>query len=169
MPAGRGAFTLDLDYFDFHTTAKRSYSDEMVRLLGTPRAPHEPLDPTTPEGARFANIAASVQRVLEDTLVEITKSLHEETGLAGLRLHPDAPRPLDVDIHDIPARPGEPAHEHLDLRYLVLADADAEHSRDLNETDDLRWFAWDELDGLGLDHGLRRALVKARRILDGEL
>ena len=45
-----------------------------------PRAPHQPLDPTTPEGARFADIAASVQRVLEDTLVEITKALHEETG-----------------------------------------------------------------------------------------
>jgi carbamoyltransferase len=79
-----GAFTLDLSYFDFHTTAKRSYSDELVRLLGPPRAPHEKLDPSTPEGARFADIAASVQRVLEDTLVELTRSLHEETGLDAL-------------------------------------------------------------------------------------
>ncbi len=79
-PAPGGAFTLDLDYFDFHTTAKRSYSSKFIELFGKPRAPHEPLDPTTPAGARFANIAASVQRVLEDTLVEITKSLREETG-----------------------------------------------------------------------------------------
>ena len=79
-PAPGGAFTLDLDYFDFHTTAKRSYSSKLIDLFGPPRAPHEPLDPTTPEGRRFANIAASVQRVLEDTLVEITKSLQRETG-----------------------------------------------------------------------------------------
>jgi carbamoyltransferase len=79
-----GAFTLDLDYFDFHTTARRSFSDKFVSLFGAPRAPHQPLDPTTPEGARYANVAASVQRVLEDTLVELTRSLHEETGLDAL-------------------------------------------------------------------------------------
>ena len=79
-----GAFTLDLDYFDFHTTARRSFSDELVRLFGPPRAPHERLDPSTPDGARYADIAASVQRVLEDTLVELTRALHQETGLAVL-------------------------------------------------------------------------------------
>ena len=45
----------------------------------------------------------------------------EESGITGLALHPTAPRPLDVDVHDIPARGDEPAHEHLDLRYLVVA------------------------------------------------
>ncbi|MGO8998934.1 MAG: carbamoyltransferase [Polyangiaceae bacterium] len=84
VPGKPGAFTLDLDYFDFHTTAKRSFSDKFVSLFGPPRAPHQPLDPTTPEGARYANVAASVQRVLEDTLVELTRSLHEETGLPDL-------------------------------------------------------------------------------------
>ncbi|HSE96548.1 MAG TPA: NUDIX domain-containing protein, partial [Methylomirabilota bacterium] len=49
----------------------------------------------------------------------------EETGIPGLALHPAAPRPLDVDVHDIPARGTEPAHQHLDLRYLVLAPARA--------------------------------------------
>lgn len=79
-PEKKGSFSLDLDFFEFHTTAKRSYSDKFVSLFGKPRAPHEPLDPTTPEGKRYADIAASVQRVLEDTLVEITKELHRETG-----------------------------------------------------------------------------------------
>jgi len=83
-PAPDGAFTLDLDYFDFHTTAKRSYSDAFIRLFGRPRAAHESIDPATPEGRRFADIAASVQRVLEDTLVDLTKSLREETGLPDL-------------------------------------------------------------------------------------
>jgi 8-oxo-dGTP pyrophosphatase MutT (NUDIX family) len=87
----------------------------------------------------------------------------EETGLAGLVLHPRAPRPLDVDVHDIPARGEEPAHQHLDLRYLVLAPAGARIARQVEETNDLRWFSWDEAFALGLDSGLMRLLGKARR------
>jgi ADP-ribose pyrophosphatase YjhB (NUDIX family) len=44
----------------------------------------------------------------------------EESGLQTLELLPTI---FDVDIHEIPARPGEPAHLHLDVRYVVLADA----------------------------------------------
>jgi 8-oxo-dGTP pyrophosphatase MutT (NUDIX family) len=91
----------------------------------------------------------------------------EETGLGGLLLHPTAPRPLDVDVHDIPARKDEPAHQHLDLRYLVRAPEGAEPRRSIEETNDLRWFAWDELEALGLDHGLTRLLAKARRLSQG--
>lgn len=43
----------------------------------------------------------------------------EETSLA-LDFHPEAPRPFDLDIHEIPERPGEPAHFHLDVRYLLV-------------------------------------------------
>lgn len=43
----------------------------------------------------------------------------EETQL-DLDFHPDAPRPFDLDIHQIPERPGEPAHFHLDVRYLLV-------------------------------------------------
>ena len=32
-----GAFALDLDYFEFHTTARRSYSSRFVELFGPPR------------------------------------------------------------------------------------------------------------------------------------
>ncbi|HSD28976.1 MAG TPA: NUDIX hydrolase [Vicinamibacteria bacterium] len=90
----------------------------------------------------------------------------EESGLRGLRLHPTAPRPLDVDVHDIPARGREPAHEHLDLRYLVVAPEDATIAPDLAELHEIRWVPWDEVDALDPDHGLRRALAKARRILE---
>src|SRR6266511_1047970 len=92
------------------------------------------------------------------------REAHEETGLPGLTLHPGAPRPLDVDVHDIPARGDEPAHEHLDLRYLVVAPERAALAPALAEMRDLRWFAWDEVDALGPDPGLRRALAKARRL-----
>jgi 8-oxo-dGTP pyrophosphatase MutT (NUDIX family) len=88
----------------------------------------------------------------------------EETGIQGLALHPEAPRPLDVDVHAIPARGSEAAHEHLDLRYLVVAPASATLILKGDESNDLRWFGWSELDDLGLDSGLLRALAKARAV-----
>ncbi len=90
----------------------------------------------------------------------------EESGIAGLALHPSAPRPLDVDVHDIPARGSEPAHEHLDLRYLVVAPPGATVLPDLAESHEIRWVAWDETDALLPDHGLRRALAKARSLVE---
>jgi 8-oxo-dGTP pyrophosphatase MutT (NUDIX family) len=89
----------------------------------------------------------------------------EETGLRRLALHPKAPRPLDVDVHEIPARGGEPAHLHLDLRYLCLASPEDPLARAPDESESLRWFSWDELADLELDPGVLRALAKARRFL----
>jgi len=81
-----GAFALDLDYFDFHTTAARSFSSRFVDLFGPPRNRYESIDLDTDEGQRFADCAASVQRVLEDTLIGIARTLHAETGLSDLCL-----------------------------------------------------------------------------------
>ncbi len=93
------------------------------------------------------------------------REAREETGIEGLGLHHSAPRPLDVDVHAIPARGAEPAHAHLDLRYLVVAPEGAALAPDLAELSAIRWLAWDETDALGLDRGLRRALAKARAIV----
>jgi 8-oxo-dGTP pyrophosphatase MutT (NUDIX family) len=95
------------------------------------------------------------------------REAREETGIDGLALHPEAPRPLDVDIHAIPARGDEPAHEHLDLRYLAVAPDGAAIVRQAAESNDLRWFGWDELRPLGLDPGLARALAKVQRLALG--
>ena len=81
-----GAFRLDLDYFDFHTTSKRSFSKKFVELFGPPRNRYEPIDLATDEGRRFANCAASVQLVLEDILVDLTRELHDRTRLPDLCL-----------------------------------------------------------------------------------
>jgi 8-oxo-dGTP pyrophosphatase MutT (NUDIX family) len=89
----------------------------------------------------------------------------EESGIRDLALHPVAECPLDVDVHDIPARGSEPAHEHLDLRYLVVAPPDAVISPALAELHEIRWVPWDEVEALSPDHGLRRALTKARAIV----
>lgn len=81
-----GAFALDMDYFDYYTTAERSYSSKFVELFGRPRQQYEPIDVETPEGRRFAACAASVQSVLEETLVGIARALRQETGLPDLCL-----------------------------------------------------------------------------------
>ncbi|MBV1691333.1 carbamoyl transferase [Novosphingobium sp. G106] len=81
-----GAFRLDLDYFEFHSSARRSYSDKFVALFGPPRNRYEPIDFASAEGRRFADIAASVQRVLEDVLVDLARDLHQRTGLKDLCL-----------------------------------------------------------------------------------
>jgi carbamoyltransferase len=79
-----GGFTLAPEYFEYHTTASRSYSSRFVDLFGRPRNAYEPIDFETDDGRRFADCAASVQQVLEDTLVDITRTLHRETGLPDL-------------------------------------------------------------------------------------
>ena len=79
-----GAFALNLDYFEFHTTTARSYSQRFIDLFGPPRNAYEPIDLETAEGRRFADCAASVQLVLEETLVDIARALRQETGLTDL-------------------------------------------------------------------------------------
>jgi carbamoyltransferase len=79
-----GAFVLDPEYFDFQTAAEHSYSSKFVALFGPPRHRYEPLDLESKEGQRFADCAASVQRVLEDMLVDIARELHRSTDLPDL-------------------------------------------------------------------------------------
>src|SRR3989440_4335507 len=81
-----GAFALVPEYFEYQTTATRSYSQRFIDLFGPPRNPYAPIDLETAEGQRFADCAASVQRVLEDILVDMTRALHDETGLVDLCL-----------------------------------------------------------------------------------
>jgi carbamoyltransferase len=79
-----GAFAIAPEYFEYHTTARRSYSKRFIELFGPPRNPYEPIDLMTAEGRRFADCAASVQRVLEEILVDIAQTLHRRTGATDL-------------------------------------------------------------------------------------
>src|SRR5689334_13798324 len=79
-----GAFVLAPELFDFHATAERSYSSKFVDLFGPPRHPYDPIDLESADGRRFADCAASVQRVLEEILVDIAARLRRETGLRDL-------------------------------------------------------------------------------------
>lgn len=84
------------------------------------------------------------------------REIEEETGLTDLS--PLSEAIFDVDVHPIPARPGEPAHPHLDLRYAFIARAGAA-PRLSDESRALRWFSLRDPPA-GADPSLRRALQK---------
>ncbi len=81
----------------------------------------------------------------------------EESGIATLAIDP---RPIDVDIHQIPERPGEPAHLHLDTRFLVRASEPALPRRN-HESHELRWLSFAEAMSLACDDSLGRLLRRA--------
>lgn len=87
----------------------------------------------------------------------------EETGLTGLAV---ALPVIDLDIHLV-APPSEPEHDHLDLRFLVLAPEGSELTGN-HESTDIRWVTIDELDALGVDESLHR-LARAGLELAGRL
>jgi 8-oxo-dGTP pyrophosphatase MutT (NUDIX family) len=90
----------------------------------------------------------------------------EESGIAALALAPIDGRvqPLDLDAHEIPARPGEPAHVHYDVRYLVVAPPDAAVAIS-DESIALRWFRADAPLTVDHDESVARLAAKARALV----
>lgn len=81
------------------------------------------------------------------------REAEEETGLAGLRLHPGL---LDLDRHWIPDRGSEPGHWHYDVRFLVQATAGEDFVVG-PESNDLAWWPLRQVaDDAGFDDSLRR-------------
>ena len=76
-----------------------------------------------------------------DSAAVALREAREESGMGELAFAwPTEPGvPLDVDIHEIPARGREPAHLHHDVRYLLVAAPGQELARS-DESHDLRWF-----------------------------
>ena len=77
--AADGSFQLDLRYMDYHRSL-RTYSSKFVELFGPARDPEAELE------ERYADIAASIQRVLEDILVTIATDLQRTTGMRKLTM-----------------------------------------------------------------------------------
>jgi 8-oxo-dGTP pyrophosphatase MutT (NUDIX family) len=85
------------------------------------------------------------------------REAHEETGINGLQV---VSGPVDLDVHPIPARPGEPEHLHLDVRFVIATPPGAEPTLN-HETEAFRWITADELDDPSLDASTRRLLAAA--------
>jgi len=97
-----GSFSLNMEYFSFHHSTERTYSDKFAALFGEPRqekalffteetgfpkyfgAPPSNLRELSNLNKHYADIAASIQKVTEDILVGMAKHLHKTTGLSNL-------------------------------------------------------------------------------------
>jgi carbamoyltransferase len=87
-----GLFTLDLDYFthdkegvdmtwdDGSPTIGRIYSDKLVETLGPAR------EPMTAITSHYEDVAAAMQKRLEEVYLHIVSHLHETTGATNLCL-----------------------------------------------------------------------------------
>ena len=79
-----GSFSVDTSLISYHYSATDSYTRAFEELFGKPRFPGSEFDPTTDEGRYYADIASSVQHVLEEALLGVVKALHQRTGLRRL-------------------------------------------------------------------------------------
>lgn len=94
-----GSFRLDMDYFSFHHSTSRTFSDKFTSLFGEPRVhesefytptthpkkDHPQWDETTAKkNLHYADIAASIQYVTEETVLKLANYVHERTGLKKL-------------------------------------------------------------------------------------
>lgn len=93
-----GSFWLNMDYFSFHHSLDRTYSAKFQALFGEPRDPRAEFfterdqigyngDERALERNRYyADVAASVQRVTEDAILNIANYLYRRTGSKNLSL-----------------------------------------------------------------------------------
>ncbi|HEY7676704.1 MAG TPA: carbamoyltransferase N-terminal domain-containing protein [Candidatus Methylomirabilis sp.] len=94
-----GSFRLDMSYLSYHYHLERSFNGRFERLFGTPRHPKarfvtrqtslydDPNPPTEAELDRnqfYADMAASIQQVTEDVLLQMAKHLYASTKLPHL-------------------------------------------------------------------------------------
>jgi len=95
----KGGFRLKMDYFSFHHSTSRTFSNNFVNLFGEPRV-HDATfytptthpkrdhpqwdDATAQRNQHYADIAASIQRVTEETLLKMANYAYQSTGLKKL-------------------------------------------------------------------------------------
>ncbi|MEE2674371.1 MAG: NUDIX hydrolase [Myxococcota bacterium] len=101
----------------------------------------------------------------EDVFAVALREAREESGLQAFEWLSDLP--IDVDVHRIPARADEPAHEHHDIRFLLVAGSDQEVAVS-DESHALEWFGWDALRSDFDEESLLRLGRKARQQLFGQ-
>jgi carbamoyltransferase len=96
-----GSLWLDMSYFTFHHSTSRTFGDKFVKLFGEPRVhdsdfytptthPHKDHpqwnETTAQRNQHYADIAASIQLVTEETILKMAEFAHQRTGLKKLCL-----------------------------------------------------------------------------------
>ena len=95
----KGGFRLKMDYFSFHHSTSRTFNNNFVKLFGEPRV-HDSIfytptthpkrdhpqwdDATAKRNQHYADLAASIQRVTEETLLKMVNYAYESTGVKKL-------------------------------------------------------------------------------------
>jgi carbamoyltransferase len=93
-----GGFPLDMDYFSYHHSPDKAFNGKFERLFGPSRDPKSHFFTESSgypayfgekpsnyqelcrQNQHYADIAASIQRVTEDTLLAMVRALHAKTG-----------------------------------------------------------------------------------------
>lgn len=88
-----GAIELDLDYFSYHLTPRRAFSDKFLALFGEPRSPQglphglpHGLDDAPDQDRHYADIAASLQKVTEEILLRMARAAASRSGSKRLAM-----------------------------------------------------------------------------------
>lgn len=94
-----GSFRLNMEYFSFHHSTSKTFNNNFIKLFGEPRVhesdfytptthpqkDHPQWDDTTARrNQHYADIAASIQYVTEETMLKMARYAHERTGLKKL-------------------------------------------------------------------------------------
>lgn len=90
------------------------------------------------------------------------REAREETGLQLRHFTNELnnlPKFIHLDVH-----PGPRGHTHLDVRYLLVADNET-FSPAEGESEQVKWFAWDQVLDTAED-GARGAILAAREIIN---
>ena len=87
-----GSFWMNMDYFSYHYSAENTYNYNFIKLFGQPRK-HESefftpkvnpaVDPNSPkakENQYYADVAASIQLVTEETMLKMARAVQKQTG-----------------------------------------------------------------------------------------
>ena len=78
---------------------------------------------------------------------------------SGLQVRPLGPGLLDIDIHTIPARPGDDEHLHYDLRFAFVTSSGRDYVVS-DESHDLAWVTIDRIDAFVDEPSLLRMAAK---------
>jgi carbamoyltransferase len=97
--ADDGSFCLNMDYFSYPRSTRRTYNRRFIELFGPARTPESPFYTRTthPDGSspgwseavaaqnqKHADIAASIQQVTEEVLLKMARYAHRRTGHKNL-------------------------------------------------------------------------------------
>jgi carbamoyltransferase len=94
-----GGLYLNMDYFSFHHSTQHTFNRKFVELFGPPRKPESEFftqtthphkdhphwdEAAAAQNQKYADIAASIQRVTEEIILKMVNCAHRQTGLKNL-------------------------------------------------------------------------------------